>query len=84
MSQTEDRVCEISAKILGLEVDQVSLDSSFQEDLGADSIDVVEVVIAVEDAFGVDIPDERAERVTTVRHVVECVEEIQAINNEAE
>ena len=41
-------------------------------------------MIAVEDAFGVDIPDERAERVTTVRHVVECVEEIQAINNEAE
>ena len=84
MSATEQKVCEIVARILGLEEEQVHLTSSFQEDLGADSIDVVEVVIAMEDEFGIDIPDERAEQVTAVQHVVDCINEIQAIDSQGE
>jgi acyl carrier protein len=84
MSATEQKVCKIVARILGLEEEQVGLNSSFQEDLGADSIDVVEVVIAMEDEFGIDIPDERAEQVTTVQHVVDCINEIQAIDSQGE
>ena len=79
MTQVQDKVCEITAKILGLDLNQVSLDASFQEDLGADSIDVVEVVIAVEDEFGIDISDERAERVRSVQDIIDCVNEIKEI-----
>lgn len=82
MTQVQDKVCEITAKILGLDLNQVSLDASFQEDLGADSIDVVEVVIAVEDEFGIDISDERAERVRSVQDIIDCVNEIKEINDE--
>lgn len=81
MSNVDVRVRQSVAKVLNLELDQVELESSFQEDLGADSLEVVEVVIALEEEFSIDIPDERAERVSTVAQAVECVEEILAINN---
>lgn len=81
MSNIGIRVRQAVAKVLNLELDQVDLESSFQEDLGADSLEVVEVVIALEEEFSIDIPDERAERVSTVAQAVECVEEILAINN---
>lgn len=81
MSSVDVRVREAVAKVLNLELDQVELESSFQEDLGADSLEVVEVVIALEEEFSIDIPDERAERVSTVSQAVECVEEILAMND---
>ena len=82
MSNTEQEVIEVVSNVLGLEADQIGSDSSFQGDLGADSIDVVEVVIAIEDKFGVDIPDERAEQISSIKQLVACIDEIQAINNQ--
>ncbi len=80
MSNTEQDVFEVVSSVLGLEIEQIDSTSSFQ-DLGADSIDVVEVVIAIEDKFGVDIPDEKAEQITSIKQLVDCIEEIQEINS---
>ena len=80
MASTEERVQQIVANVLGLEAQQVAMKSSFQEDLGADSLDVVEVIIALEEEFGVDIPDERAERITFVQDVVDSIDEIVAMD----
>ena len=82
MSNTEDRVRSIAAKVLGLEVEQVTAGSSFIEDLSADSLDIVEVIIALEEEFGVDIPDERAERMSTIQDVVECINEMKELNEQ--
>lgn len=63
---TEDRVREIITNELGVEPEKVTDDASFVEDLGADSLDTVELVMAFEEEFGVDIPDEDAEQMRTV------------------
>ncbi len=62
----EARVREIIVNELGVEADKVTDDASFMEDLGADSLDTVELVMALEEEFGVDIPDEEAEQMRTV------------------
>ena len=80
MSNTEEKVQQIIADVLGLDSKEVEAKSSFQEDLGADSLDVVEVVIALEEEFGIDIPDERAEKIATVQDVVDSIDEIVAMN----
>lgn len=80
MSNTEEKVQQIIADVLGLDPKEVEAKSSFQEDLGADSLDVVEVVIALEEEFGIDIPDERAEKISTVQDVVDSIDEIVAMN----
>ena len=63
---TEDRVREIIVNELGVEAEKVTNDASFVEDLGADSLDTVELVMAFEEEFGIDIPDEDAEQMRTV------------------
>ncbi len=63
---TEARVREIIVNELGVEPDKVTDDASFVEDLGADSLDTVELVMAFEEEFGIDIPDEAAEQMRTV------------------
>jgi acyl carrier protein len=63
---TEARVREIIVNELGVEPEKVTDDASFVEDLGADSLDTVELVMAFEEEFGVDIPDEDAEQMRTV------------------
>ena len=63
---TEARVREIIVNELGVEADKVTDEASFVEDLGADSLDTVELVMAFEEEFGVDIPDEDAEQMRTV------------------
>jgi acyl carrier protein len=63
---TEDRVKEIIAKELEVDVKQITPEARFIEDLGADSLDIVELVMALEDEFGLDIPDEDAEKLKTV------------------
>ncbi len=67
----EDRVREIIVNELGVEAEKVTPDASFVEDLGADSLDTVELVMAFEEEFGVDIPDEDAEQMRTVGEAVE-------------
>ena len=66
MSNIEDRVKKIVAEQLGVKEDEVSNGSSFVDDLGADSLDTVELVMALEEEFDTEIPDEEAEQITTV------------------
>ncbi len=67
MSETADRVKKIVVEHLGVEADKVTEEASFIDDLGADSLDIVELVMAFEEEFGVEIPDDAAEKITTVK-----------------
>ena len=71
MSNVEERVRQIIVEQLGVKEDEISTDSSFVDDLGADSLDTVELVMALEEEFGCEIPDEDAEKITTVKEAVE-------------
>eukprot|EP00389_Voromonas_pontica_P009382 GDKH01014260.1.p2 GENE.GDKH01014260.1~~GDKH01014260.1.p2 ORF type:complete len:72 (-),score=21.24 GDKH01014260.1:31-246(-) len=70
MSDIEARVREIVVEQLGVNADEVTADASFIDDLGADSLDTVELVMALEEAFECEIPDEEAEKITTVKEAV--------------
>ena len=76
MDNILDRVIDIVAEELAVDRDEVTEDSSFIEDLGADSLDVVELVMAFEEEFDVEIPDEDAEDIRTVDDAVSYLEEI--------
>ncbi len=73
MSSVEERVKKIVVEQLGVNENEVSLGSSFVDDLGADSLDTVELVMALEEEFGTEIPDEQAEKITTVQHAVDYI-----------
>jgi acyl carrier protein len=73
----EDQIRKIVVGQLGVKPDQVTPEAKFIEDLGADSLDTVELVMALEETFGSEIPDEDAEKLTTVGHVVSYIEESQ-------
>ena len=75
MSNIEDRVKKIVAEQLGVKEDEVSNDSSFVDDLGADSLDTVELVMALEEEFDTEIPDEEAEQITTVQLAISYINE---------
>jgi acyl carrier protein len=75
MSETADRVKKIVVEHLGVEPDKVTEDASFIDDLGADSLDIVELVMAFEEEFGVEIPDDAAEKITTVRDAIEYIDQ---------
>ena len=74
MSSVADKVKKIVVDQLGVSEDQVTPDAKFIEDLGADSLDLVELVMAFEDEFGSDIPDEDSEKLTTVGQAIEYIE----------
>ena len=78
MSSVEDRVKKIVVEQLGVSEDQVTPDASFVDDLGADSLDTVELVMALEEEFGIDIPDDAAEQIATVQSAVDYIKEAQA------
>ncbi|MCK5491866.1 MAG: acyl carrier protein [Candidatus Omnitrophica bacterium] len=71
----EDKVKDIIAEQLGVKKEEIKSESSFIDDLGADSLDTVEVVMALEEEFGVEIPDEDAEKITTVGEASKYIEE---------
>ena len=71
----EDKVKEIIVEQLGVNAEQVTPEASFIEDLGADSLDTVELVMAFEEEFGAEIPDEDAEKLTTVGNVIAYLKE---------
>ena len=73
----EDRVKEIIVEQLGVNADQVTSEAKFIEDLGADSLDTVELVMALEEEFGQEIPDEEAEKLQSVGDVIKYIEEKQ-------
>ena len=74
MSNTEDRVKKIVAEQLGVKEEEVQAGASFVDDLGADSLDTVELVMALEEEFETEIPDEEAEKITTVKEAIEYIE----------
>ena len=74
MENIEQRVKKIVAEQLGVNETEVKTESSFVDDLGADSLDIVELVMAFEEAFELEIPDEDAEKITTVKDAVEYIE----------
>jgi len=77
MSSVSERVKEIIAEQLGVNIEQVVPEAKFVEDLGADSLDTVELVMALEEEFGAEIPDEEAEKLTTVGEAVAYIENVK-------
>ena len=74
MSDVAERVKKIVVEHLGVDADKVVENANFIDDLGADSLDTVELVMAFEEEFGIEIPDEDAEKITRVREAVEYIE----------
>ena len=72
-----DRIKDIIVEQLGVNADQINPEAKFIEDLGADSLDIVELVMALEEEFGTEIPDEEAEKLQTVGDVAKFVEDTQ-------
>ncbi len=75
MSSIEERVKKIVAEQLGVKEEEVKSEASFVEDLGADSLDTVELVMALEEEFETEIPDEEAEKITTVQLAIDYINE---------
>lgn len=73
MSSVEDQVRGIIAEQLGLKAEEIKNDASFVDDLGADSLDTVELVMALEEEFETEIPDEDAEKITTVQQAIDYI-----------
>ena len=74
MSEIAERVKQIVVEHLGVEEAKVTTEASFIDDLGADSLDTVELVMAFEEAFGIEIPEDAAEKIQTVKDAVEYIE----------
>jgi acyl carrier protein len=68
-----DKVRDIISDQLGIDADEISMESSFVDDLGADSLDIVELIMALESEFDMEIPDEEAERISVVSDVVDYI-----------
>ena len=75
MDSTEEKVKKIVTDHLGIEESKISLDSKFIDDLGADSLDTVELVMAFEEQFGIEIPDDAAETILTVQNAVDFIDD---------
>ena len=77
MSTVEDQVRNIIAEQLGVKIDEIKNNASFVDDLGADSLDTVELVMALEEEFDAEIPDDEAEKITTVQNAIDYVTAIK-------
>ena len=73
--KTFEKVRDIVVEQLGVEADEVSIDSTFIDDLGADSLDIVELIMAFEEEFNIEIQDEAAEKIKTVQDVVTYIDQ---------
>jgi acyl carrier protein len=75
MASVEERVKKIIAEQLGVEEEDITPEASFVDDLGADSLDTVELVMAFEEEFGIEIPDDDAEKILNVQNAVDYIKE---------
>ena len=80
MDNLEEKVKDIIVEELGVERDKLTSEASFMEDLGADSLDTVELVMAFEEAFNIEIPDEAAEKIQKVKDAIEYIEKNSSKN----
>ncbi len=81
MSSVAEKVKSIIVEQLGVEADEVTPQASFTDDLGADSLDIVELVMAFEEEFGIEIPDEDAEKISRVQEAVSYIEQHAGAKN---
>ncbi|HWA97007.1 MAG TPA: acyl carrier protein [Pirellulales bacterium] len=81
MASVKERVIDIVAEQLGVSKEQVTPETSFVNDLGADSLDTVELVMELEEEFDINIPDDAAEKIQTVGQAIEYIEKAQASGN---
>jgi len=77
----EEKVKEIISKQLGVDIEKVTPDASFMDDLGADSLDTVELVMAFEEAFNIEIPDEDAEKISKVQDAINYIREKSGVSS---
>lgn len=77
-SNVEEQVIEIVAEQLGVEKDKITRDSNFINDLGADSLDLVEMVMEFETAFGIRIPEDQTEKIQTVGEAISAIENVES------
>jgi len=82
MSTIEERVVDIVVQQLGADKSKVTLQSSFVDDLGADSLDTVELVMALEEEFETEIPDDEAEKIRTIQEAIDYIKERQSKTGE--
>lgn len=75
MSETAERVKKIVVEHLGVDAEKVTEEASFIDDLGADSLDIVELVMAFEEEFSVEIPDDAAEKIATVKDAIDFIDQ---------
>ncbi|HET9767780.1 MAG TPA: acyl carrier protein [Thermoanaerobaculia bacterium] len=75
MAGVQEKVKSIIVEQLGVDAEEVTLAASFTDDLGADSLDIVELVMAFEEEFGIEIPDEDAENITTVQDAINYIDQ---------
>lgn len=78
MASVEERVIELVCERLGVNKEQVSRQTSFIEDVGADSLDIVELIMGLEEEFGINIPDSEAEKIKTVGEAIDYIEREKA------
>jgi len=78
VSAIEERVIEIVAEELSVEKDKIRRETTFIQDLGADSLDIVELIMALEEEFDISIPDDEAEKITTVGEAIDHIEAASA------
>ena len=78
MSEIEGRVIDIVAEELSVEKDKIRRETTFIQDLGADSLDIVELIMALEEEFDISIPDDEAEKITTVGEAIDHIEAASA------
>lgn len=81
MASVQERVIDIVAEQLGVNKDQVTRETSFVNDLGADSLDTVELVMELEEEFDINIPDDAAEKIQTVGQAIDFIEQAQTNAN---
>jgi len=74
MKDVEKKIKKIVSEQLDIKQDKLSKRSSFSKDLGADSLDIIELIMSIEEKFGVNISDEEAEKITTLQHAIDFVE----------
>ena len=68
-----EKLKKIIAEVLNVDPDEITMETTFQDDLGADSLDVYQIIMGIEEEFDIEIPAETAEQVTTVEHAVEMI-----------